>query len=134
MPTRKKHLLVALLAALFACSAFAEEPGFVGNWQGDFKGKPFLAMTVAEGTPLRIKFVTADVHVNGDGEIEEVNGSVENEEKVIEAKVDGRKLRFKTTQDNGDVMEYEMRLTGDGAELVILSADIEVKPWPLRRV
>jgi hypothetical protein len=130
MPIRNPGLL---LAALFTCCASAADPSFTGTWKAEFRGTPYLMMTVAEGAPPRITMLTAHIHVNGDGEIDEVNGPLENENKVIEAKINNGRLRFKTRDEDGDEIEYEMQLTAEGAELFMLTAPIEVKPWRLQR-
>jgi len=54
---------------------------------------------VATGSPLKTAFSTAHIHEGDSGEIDEIDGPVENDEKVLEAKIEsGGILSFKDRQ------------------------------------
>jgi hypothetical protein len=125
-------LLLATLA--LASSACAQEAGrFVGTWKAEYAGKTYVVMTIAAGTPLKLSISTAVVRVNENGEISEVEGPVEHEETVLESKIDAGVLRFKARQDDGDIVDYELRLEGDRSALLTLLEPPNVKPFRLHR-
>src|ERR1035441_1752217 len=134
MPTKRRFVLLPLAAFLLAIGAYAQDAGkFTGTWKGEHAGKTYLVMTIAAGSPLKISFITANIHVDENGEIS-VEGPVEHEEQVLESKIDGDSLRFKTRQDDGDTIDYELRLEGEGAaSLTIVGEPATVKPFRLRR-
>jgi hypothetical protein len=56
---------------------------------------------------------------------------VEHEETVLESKIDAGVLRFKAQQDDGDVVDYELRLEGERSALLTLLEPPNVKPFRL---
>lgn len=123
-------------ALVLAASAAAEDAGrFTGSWKGEHAGKTYLLLSVASGSPLKIALKTAHIHVGETGEIDETDGPVENEEKVVVSRFDGATLYIKTEQGDGSVMEYRMSLEDDGksALLRIVGAPDFVKPFRLIR-
>jgi hypothetical protein len=129
----KLGLIAAILVA--GAAAAQESDGFIGTWRGEHAGKAYLLLSVTTGTPLKIALSTSHIRIGDDGEIEEVDGPVENDEKFIESKREGHTLRFKTRQDDDSIMEYEMTLAegGTAALLKIVGAPDVVKPFRLRR-
>ena len=126
--------IVSLLA--LAGAAYAQEAGgFAGKWKGEQDGKTYLLLSVAAGSLLKITFATAHIRVGESGLIDEIDGPVENEEKVIESKLENGVLYFKTEQDHGFLMEYRLSLDqgGEVALLRIADAPDFVKPFRLKR-
>ena len=128
---------LGLIAAILVSAAAAaqESDGFVGTWKGEHAGKTYLLLSVTSGAPLKIALSTSHIRIGENGEIEEIDGPVENDEPLVESKLDGAVLRFKTRQDDGSIMEYEMTLAEGGtiALLKIVGAPDVVKPFRLRR-
>jgi hypothetical protein len=134
MPIQKRLVLLLLATLVFSISACAEAAGkFAGSWKAEHAGKTFLVLTIAAGPPLKLSISTAVIRANGDGEISEVEGPVEHEETVVEAKIDAGVLRIKAKQDDGDIVEYEMRLEGDSSALLTLLKPANIKPFRLRK-
>jgi hypothetical protein len=133
MDNRVRFVCAALI---LAASAAAEDAArFAGAWKGEQAGKTYLLLSVASGSPLKIILKTSHIHVGESGEIDEIDGEVENEEKVLESKAEGATLYFKTEQGDGSVMEYRMSLNDDGksALLRIVGAPDFVQPFRLSR-
>lgn len=129
----KLGLIVAILVA--GAAAAQETDRFLGTWKGEHAGKAYLLLSVASVAPLKVALSTSHIRVGETGEIEEVDGPVENDEALVEVKLDGAVLRFKTRQSDDSVMEYEMTLAEGGsiALLKIVGAPDVVKPFRLRR-
>jgi hypothetical protein len=130
------HLRLLCAFAVFTAAVAAEDAAaFAGTWKGEHAGKTYLLLSVASGAPMKIALSTSHIRVGENGEIEEIDGPVENDEALVEAKLDGAVLRFKTRQDDDSVMEYEMTLAEGGtiALLKIVGAPEAVKPFRLRR-
>lgn len=133
---RIENLRRIVITLALAGVAYAQEAGgFAGKWKGEQDGKTYLLMSVAAGSPLKITFATAHIHVGESGLIDEIDGPVENEEKVLESKLENGVLSFKTEQADGSVMEYRMSLDqgGEVALLRIADAPDFVKPFRLKR-
>jgi hypothetical protein len=62
-----------------------------------------------------------------------VEGPVVHEEMVVESRIDAGVLRFKAWQDDGDIVDYELRLEGDRSALLTLLEPPNVKPFRLHR-
>ena len=129
----KLGLIAAIL--LSATAAAQETAAFAGTWKGEHAGRTYLLLSVSSGPSWKIALSTSHIRVGEDGEIEEVNGPVENDEQFIESKLEGGILRFKTRHDDDSIMEYEMTLADGGrvALLKIVGASDVVKPFRLRR-
>ena len=129
----KLGLIAAIL--LSATAAAQETAAFAGTWKGEHAGRTYLLLSVSSGPSWTIALSTSHIRVGEDGEIEEVNGPVENDEQFIESKLEGGILRFKMRHDDDSIMEYEMTLAEGGtvALLKIVGAPDVVKPFRLRR-
>jgi hypothetical protein len=129
----KLGLVVAIL--LSATAAAQETAAFAGIWKGENAGRTYLLLSVTPGPSWKIALSTSHIRVGEDGEIEEVDGPVENDEQFIESKLEGGILRFKTRHDDDSIMEYEMTLAEGGTVglLKIVGAPDVVKPFRLRR-
>jgi hypothetical protein len=135
MPIRTELLRRLAAALIVAAAAHAEEAErFVGKWQAERNGEVYLVLTVAAGAPLQMTLKTAGIHVDETGEISEVRGKAEHEERVLESKLENGRLVFRTEQESGDVIGYEMRIEADGTALLRLAdAPDWVKPFGLKR-
>lgn len=134
MLIRRGCVLLLLSTLVLAGSAYTKEVGrFAGTWKGEHAGKMYLVMTITAGTPLKLFISTAVIRVNENGVISEVEGPVEHEETVLESRIDGGVLRFKAKQDDGDIVDYEMRLEANGSALLTLLEPPNVKPFRLHR-
>jgi len=134
MPIQRRFVLLMLATLILAGSTCAQEPGrFAGSWKAEQAGKTYLVMTITAGTQLKLSIFTAVVRVGEDGEISAVDGPAEHEETVLESKIDAGVLRIKARQDDGDVVDYEMRLDGDSSALLTLLEPPNVKPFRLQR-
>ena len=132
---RIENTLGLIAAILLSAAAAAQETAaFAGIWKGEHAGRTYLLLSVSSGPSWKIALSTSHIRVGDDGEIEEVDGPVENDEQFIESKLEGGILRFKTRHDDS-VMEYEMTLVEGGtiALLKIVGAPDVVKPFRLRR-
>ena len=137
MTTQRTFVLLPLAALLLAGSTSAQnETSFAGSWKGEHAGKTYLVMTIGAGSPLKISISSAEVTIDEkSGEISKIEGPAEHEETVLESHFDGDRLRIKTRQDDGDVVDYEMRLQGKtAATLTILGVPANVKPFRLQRI
>jgi hypothetical protein len=134
MAIQKKYFLL-LLAVVFASIASAQDvTRFAGTWKGMYAGKTYLLMTIGKETPPSISIFSAVVQANDRGEITEVDGDVVHEEKMLESRIVTGRLLFKTRQDDGAVVEYEMTLDGkSGAFLAIVGLPANVKSLRLER-
>lgn len=134
MPIRTKWALAAVLLAASAARA-QQTAAFAGTWRGEHKGKTYLLMSISTGSPMKISVATAHIVVGETGEIEEIDGPVENDEKVLESKLNGSTLSIKTEQADGSVVEYRMTLEDGGKSALLRVADAPdfIKPFRLRR-
>lgn len=124
----------------------AELQGFIGTWEGKFKGKTFVTLKLVgkdaniSGTVSRIT-----IRINPNGILTDAS-ALPREDPVSETAPDGAVLHLNTktkghvsnmATDFKESVEYDMRLTGrDQAELRIgdLPAGMPVPaPWKLER-
>jgi hypothetical protein len=135
MPLGNKWALLAA-AVLAAGAAHAQEAvAFAGAWRGEHAGKTYLLISIEPGASWKIAFTTAHIQIGETGEIDEIDGPVELDEKVLESKLERGMLYIKTEQGDGSVMEYRMTVEDGGktALLRIVGAPAIVKPFRLRR-
>jgi hypothetical protein len=131
---QRRFVLLLLATLMLSGSACAQESGgFAGTWKAEQSDKTYLVITISPGPSLKLSISTAVVRVDKNGEISEVRGPVQHQETVLEPKIDVGVLRFKARQDDGDVVDYEMRLEGDSSALLTLLEHPDVKPFRLRR-
>ncbi|MCU1260963.1 MAG: hypothetical protein JWO80_3848 [Bryobacterales bacterium] len=107
---------------------------FVGTWMGEHASKPFVRVIVSPAMPPEILVVTADVRANGTGEITEVNGDLRHKEVVFRRELENGVLLIKVRQDDGDVVDYEMRVAGEGTTSLQLLQPSGMKPFQLKRI
>jgi hypothetical protein len=124
--------LFSFAAALGICAG-PWEP-FVGTWIGEHSGKAFVRVIVSPAMPPEILVVTADVRANEAGEISEVSGDLSHKEVVLRRELENGVLRIKVRQDDGDVVDYEMRVGSQATALFQLLQPAGMKPFKLKRM
>src|ERR1043166_8471428 len=99
MPTRTDLLRAVAAALVVAASAYAEDAArYTGTWRAEHNGALYLVLTVTAESPLKMTLKTAEIHIGDSGEIDEIRGAVEHEERVIDSKIEGGRLTFRTEQ------------------------------------
>lgn len=133
IPTETLRRLAACL--IVAATAYAEDAArFTGKWEGEHSGQKYLVLTVEAGAPLKMTLTTAVIKVDETGEISEIGGPVQHREEVLESNLEDGRLRFRTRQDDGSEIRYELRVEGDGTALLRLVDEPDwVKPFRLKR-
>jgi hypothetical protein len=136
---RCRTILLGLL--VLAVPALALNPpengdAFVGTWQAQFQGKPFVTLTLAmldgklTGTLSRVS-----IQLDKDGELTSA-ATQDGSDPISDAQVSGQTLRFAARDDQG-ATQYELTLTGSNrAELwfkSVPSGQPTPKPWSLEK-
>jgi hypothetical protein len=111
----------------------AQNTSFAGVWIAEHDGKPFLRIVIEASAKPAITIETADVRASESGEITEVNGPLAHVETVLAQSIEKGVLHLKARQDDGDVVDYEMRLGADGGASLQLLQPPGVKLFQLRR-
>jgi len=122
--------LLALFASLPLSAQDAAAGRFAGTWEAKFKDKVICTIRVKAGDPMSGETANCNIQVDGNGDLEESEGSAAGGEAVemIEPTVNGDSLSF-SEKDGDDILKFTLKLTGDGqAELSILNAPIAIKP------
>jgi len=130
-------LRVAAIAALLAgLAAPAEKEKFAGTWQATSKGTVFLVLKVQTGEKISGTMNAGKITINDEGDLEEAGPVEDHEAPIFFANVDGDKLTFGFQDEDNSVMEFELKLTGDGAgELRIVDKDHpKLKAFAVKKV
>ena len=106
----------------------------MATWIGEHAGKPFIRVIINSAMPPEILILAADVRANGTGEITEVNGDLEHEEVVLRRELENGVLRIQARQDDEDVVDYQMRVAGEGTASLQLLQPSGMKPFQLKRI
>ena len=136
MRTSVRFAAAWLLTAGLA--AFAGPPGsekFAGTWEAKAKGTIFLVLKISAGDKISGTMKTGPVKIDEKGELLDVGPPVEQENPIFFAQVEGEKLVFNCQDDEEDVFQFELKLTGDDAgELRIVDKDHpDLKSFTVRR-
>jgi len=118
-------LLTVALLEFCAASQPDDAKKFAGTWQAEFKGIPYLVVTLKgfNGT-----ISVGSITMNGEGDLADVQEAV-NEHAIQTVRVNGDTVYFQA-KDEG----YEMTLTGEGqAVLRIIDAPPLIGPFGMRR-
>jgi len=130
-------LRVAAVAALLAGLAVsAEKERFAGTWEATSKGTVFLVLKVQTGEKISGTMNAGKITMNDEGDLVEAGPVEDHEAPIFFAKVDGDKLTFGFQDEDDSVMEFELKLTGDGAgELRIVDKDHpKLKAFSVKKV
>jgi hypothetical protein len=123
------------------CTTFALDTtdpakAFVGTWQSQFQGKPFVTLKLAEQDgKLAGTISRTQVQLNNSGELTSAEPQ-DGEDTITDAKLSGKVLHF-TSKGTDASTQYEMEITApDQAELRFVgtaSSAQAPKPWKLER-
>ena len=130
-------LRVAAVAALLAgLAAPAEKEKFAGTWEATSKGTVYLVLKVKTGEKISGTLNAGKITMNDDGDLVEAGPVEDHEAPIFFAQVEGDKLTFGFQDEDNTVMEFELKLTGDGAgELRIVDKDHpKLKAFTVKKV
>ena len=105
-------------AALLLASGLAMATGvekFTGTWEASAKGTVFLVLKVKAAEKISGTLNAGHIEINDDGELKEAGPVEDHEAPIFFAEVDGDKLKFEFQDDDGEVMSFELKVTGEGA-------------------
>src|SRR6185369_8338591 len=101
--------------ALAMTAAASNGDKFAGTWEATAKGTVFLVLKVKASEKISGTLNAGKVKINDEGELEEVGPVEDHEAPIFFAQVDGDRLKFDFQDDDGGVVSFELKLTGDGA-------------------
>ena len=125
--------LLAAGLALFAGPAGSEK--FAGTWEAKSKGTVFLVLKINTGEKISGSMKSGPIKLDEHGELIPVGPPEEDENPIFFPKVEGEKLDFNCQDSEDNVLEFELKLTGeDAGELRIVVKDHpELKAFTVRR-
>jgi len=115
-----------LAAASLTATASAAGKGekFAGTWEAKAKGTVFLVLKIRAGDKISGTMKSGPVQMNEKGELLDVGPPEDQENPIFFATPEGDKLIFNCQDDQEDVMQFELKLTGkDAGELRIVDKD-----------
>jgi hypothetical protein len=126
-------------AALMIAAAMAKASGdekFAGTWEATSKGTVFLVLKLKATEKISGTLNAGKVTIDDNGELKEAGPVEDHEAPIFFAQVEGDKLHFEFQDEDGGVMSFELKLTGDGAgELRIVDKDHpNLKGFAVKRV
>jgi hypothetical protein len=128
---------VWLLAAGLAAFAGPPDPKkFAGTWEAKAKGTVFLVLKITAGDKISGTMKSGPVQLDEKGDLVEAGPPVEDENPIFFTKVvEDEKLDFNCQDSEDNVLQFELKLTGDdSAELRIIDKDHpDLKPFSVRR-
>jgi hypothetical protein len=113
MRTEIRAAAVLVLAAGLAMAGGEEK--FTGTWEASAKGTVFLVLKVTAAEKISGTLNAGKVMINDEGELQDVGPVEDHEAPIFFAAVDGDKLKFEFQDEDGGVMSFELKLTGEGA-------------------
>ncbi len=127
-------LCLALVWTAYAQDTDATRKRFGGDWQAKFNGAPFLTLHVEAGAKVEGTISTGRITVDDNGELTDAEAQPEGKElDLMKVRVDGDRMTFEVDA-NGELMRFEMRLTGEGkGELRFSGTEVKIKPIRLDR-
>ena len=102
-----------LALAMMAAASGGER--FAGTWQATMKGKVFLVLKVKAAEKISGTLNAGHIEINDEGELKEAGPVEDHEAPIFFAQVEGDKLRFDFQDDDGGVITFELKVTGEGA-------------------
>ena len=113
-----------LTAGLLGFASPAAPEKFAGTWEAKAKGTVFLVLKFSAGEKISGTMKAGRVHLDDDGELLEVGPAEDTEAPIFFAQVEGDKLTFNYQDEDDDVLQFELKLTGeDAGELRIVDKD-----------
>ncbi|MDE3164710.1 MAG: hypothetical protein KGN36_02810, partial [Acidobacteriota bacterium] len=118
------RIAAAWLLAGLALAASPAPAKFAGTWEAKSKGTLFLILKIKTGEKISGTIRSGHVHIGDHGELLEVSPPEDQENPIFFAHVDGDKLVFNYQDDDDQILQFELTLTGDDAgELRIVDKD-----------
>jgi len=115
----------------------AEVKPFIGTWQANFKGKPFMTLELAsDGYKFIGTMSPCRIVLGANGELTEATRNDHGTGwHIVGAHFDGTALTLRAKEDGADdVDQFEMKLTGENdAEFKPVSSPMPVEPWKMTR-
>jgi hypothetical protein len=132
----RTEMRLAALLIFTAGLAMASGEKFAGTWEATSKGTVFLVLKVKAAEKISGTLNAGKVQINDDGDLQDAGPVEDHEAPIFFAEVDGDKLKFEFQDEDGDVMSFELKLTGDGSgELRIVDKDHpNLKGFAVKRV
>lgn len=126
----------AALAIAAGLAMAANEEKFAGTWEAAAKGTVFLVLKVRAADKISGTLNAGKVTIDDNGELKEVGPVEDHEAPIFFAQVDGDKLKFEFQDEDGGVMSFELKVTGEGAgELRIVDKEHpNMKGFAVKRV
>src|SRR5436190_280015 len=119
-PIRASFIFAALLSIAHATAP----EKFAGTWEAKAKGTTFLVLKIDAGQKITGVMKAGHVQMDEKGELLDVGPPEDDGNPIFFAEVADDKLSFNFQDDAGDVMTFELKLTGDDAgELRIVDKD-----------
>ena len=114
----------------------AANDAFVGTWQAQFQGAPFVTVNLTlQGESLSGTISRLNFQVDSNGELTSAQPP-SGSDPISNPQISGQTLRFSAAVDNGTA-QYEMTLTGtDQAQLTVKTVpagQTAPKPWTLQK-
>ena len=124
---------VSLLASIALHAAALDD--WAGVWNASLKGKPYLILKLTSGAGrLSGTLRAGQVETDDRGNVIAIQSPPSREYPLKYMKLTGATLSFRTIDTGGDAIQYEMRLTGEGAaELRLPDAPAPLAPFALKR-
>jgi hypothetical protein len=136
MLMRMEVRAAALVLLVSGLAIAAGEEKFAGTWEASAKGTVFLVLKVKTGQKISGTMNAGAIHINDEGDLEEVGPVEDHESPIFFAHADGDKLIFDFQDEDNDVLSFELKLTGENAgELRIVDEDHpKLKGFAIKRV
>ena len=113
-----------LTAGLAAIAGPPPSERFAGTWEAKAKGTVFLVLKIKAGEKISGSMKSGPVRMDEKGELLEVGPPEDMENPIFFAQVEGEKLVFNCQDEEEDVIQFELKLTGeDAGELRIVDKD-----------
>src|SRR5437667_3221638 len=117
-------LVATLVAGLLVFASPVAPEKFAGTWEAKAKGTVFLVLKISAGEKISGTMKAGKVHLDDDGELLDVGPPEDSEAPIFFAQVEGDKLTFNYQDSDDDVLQFELKLTGeDAGELRIVDKD-----------
>ena len=125
-----------LAAGLVATAGPTGPEKFAGVWEAKAKGTVFLVLKISAESKISGSMKSGPIRMDEEGELLEVGPPESDANPIFFAEVvEGEKLVFNCQDGDEDVMQFELKLTGeDAGELRIVDKDHPgLKGFPVRR-
>src|SRR4051812_29707973 len=101
-----------LVAGLLAFASPGAPEKFAGTWEAKAKGTTFLVLKIRAGEKISGTMKAGRVHLDDNGDLLDVGPAEDAEAPIFFAQVEGDKLTFNYQDEDDDVLQFELKLTG----------------------